>query len=267
MRIAVLVLSVVTIISQVARGADIKATYEFENTFSSNESSPPDAVAIDPVGSSSFSTGTVLGQSKTVWNFVGNALPNTQQAGLTINTTGLITPESYSVDMVLQLTQREGAWRRLMDVRNRQSDSGFYVDPTNNLNIFPISGSSAAWSNNVYHHVVLTDDGAQVAVYLDGISQFTATTTSMNLDDDPTDNPSKLLGFFVDNIAAGGQGEYSSGSVALIRLWDGVLSPEDAQELATNPFVPEPAMIGFAPALLLLLRRRRQRFGSCCVRQ
>ena len=147
-----------------------------------------------------------------------------------------------------------------MDVQNRASDNGFYVDPSNNLDIFPVSGSSAAWTNNVFHHIVLTDDGTTVNTYLDGVSQFSATTTEMNLDFDPTDNPNQLIGFFLDNVAAGGQGEWSAGDVALVRLWDGVLSPTDAQNLANNPFLPEPASLGLllSGATLLLTRRSRK---------
>jgi hypothetical protein len=147
-------------------------------------------------------------------------------------------------------------------VQNRQSDQGFYVDPSNNLDIFPVSGSSAAWTNNIFHHVVLTDNGTTVAVYLDGISQFNTNTSIMNLDFDPTNNPNRLMGFFLDNVVGGGQGEWSAGEVALIRVWDSVLTAEQANELANNPFaVPEPSTFVLVGAgfcgLFLIMRQRR----------
>jgi len=250
---------------RVGLGATAVATYDFNNNFIANEGGAPALSVTDPLGTSAFSTDTVFGSPRTVWNFNGAASPVTDQAGVTLNTTGLVAPESYSVDMVFKFTDRIGAWRRILDVQNRQSDSGLYVDPSNNLDIFPISGSTAAWTNDTYHHLVMTDNGTTVITYLDGISQFTTPTTEMNLDFDPVNNPNKLLGVFLDNVVAGGQGEWSPGSVALVRLWDGVLSAADAQTLATNPFAPittpEPASLSVLGlgAMGLLLRRRTAR--------
>ena len=204
---------------RVAEAATVVATYEFKGTFAADEATPLALVPTDPESLSVFASDTVLGQVRAVWSF-----------------NGLIPPEAYSVDMVCRFTAREGAWRRLIDVQNRQSDAGFYVDPADNLDIYPVSGSSAAWTNNVYHHIVLTNDGSQVAVYLDGVSQFTTATTLLNLDVDPTDNPGLLMGFFLDNVVAGGQGEWSPGSVGLIRVWNGVLTADEAGALAANPF-------------------------------
>jgi hypothetical protein len=236
------------------------ATYEFDHTFAANEAGIPALTPVDPLATSVFTTDTVLGNSRTVWHFNGAATPTSSQAGLTAATSGLINPKSYSVDMVFEFFDRDGAYRRLIDVQNRQSDAGAYVDPSNNLNIFPVSGSSASWTNNVYHHLVLTDDGSNVSMYLDGVSQFTAATPIMNIDADPVDNPNKLMGFFIDNVAAGGQGEWSSGQVGLIRLWDGVLTPQEAQTLATNPFVPEPSAIAVVAFIGIgALSRRRNR--------
>ncbi len=226
-------------IANAAVAATIAATYEFNNNFNADQPGVVAATPVDPLGTSSFQSDVVLGQTRTVWAFNGNALPTSDQAGLTVDTTGLVNPEDYSVDMVFELSDRDGAWRRILDVQNRQSDNGLYVDPSNNLDIFPVSGSTAAWTNNVYHHVVMTNDGTTVNVYLDGISQFTATTSEMNLDN--VNNPGLLLGFFLDNVVGGGQGEFSSGRIALARLWNGVLTPAEAQQLANNPFVPEPS--------------------------
>jgi hypothetical protein len=238
------------------------ATYQFNNNFAANEAGRPALTATDPLGTSQFLTDTVLGSSRTVWAFNGNASPPAQQSGVTTaTTTGLISPQSYSVDMVLELLSNNNAWRRLIDVENRQSDAGFYVNPGNTLAIFPVSGSTAAWTNGVYHHVVLTDNGTSVSAYLDGVSEFTTNTTIMNLDADAVNNPNRLMGFFLDNVAAGGQGEWSNGRVSLIRLWDGVLTPQEAQTLANNPFVPEPsriALVGLIGCGLAAGRARRK---------
>src|SRR5690242_10055736 len=107
--------------AQGVHAATAVATYQFNNSFAADQAGPPAMVAVDPLGTSIFQTDTVLGQSRTVWSFNGNNSPPSQQAGLTVNTTGLIPPQSYSVDMVLEFTQGANAWRRLIDVQNRQS--------------------------------------------------------------------------------------------------------------------------------------------------
>ena len=243
-----------------AFGATAVATYRFDNNFNADQGGVPALTAVDPLGTSSFTTDVVLGVSRQVWAFNGNTTPS-EQSGLTLNTTGLAAPENYSVDMVFEFIDHANDWSRILDVQNRQSDNGFYVNPANNLDIFPASGSSAAWSNNVYHHVVLTNDGTTVNAYLDGISQFAASTSVMNLDN--LNNPSLLMGLFLDNVVGGGQGEYARGRIGLFRLWDGVLSSSEAQALANNPFVPEPSSFVLAALALIPLsyaaRRRARR--------
>src|SRR5664279_2772131 len=75
-----------------------------------------------------------------------------------------------------------------------------------------------------------------VTAYLDGVMQFSAPTDLMNLDGDPVNNPQQLFEIFLDNVAAGGQGEWSTGQVGLLRLWDGVLTPPQAMTLAASPY-------------------------------
>jgi hypothetical protein len=238
-------------------GADLVGTWEFNNNFNADQSGVPALTAVDPEGTSVFQTDTVFGVDRTVWSFNGDDNTPTDQAGLTLNTTGLVNPESYSVNMILEFTQRDGAWRRLLDTQNRQSDNGFYVDPSNDLDVYPVSGSTAGWDNTVYHDVVLTVDGTTVNAYLDGVSQLSTTTSEMDLDFDPASNPDQLLGFFLDNVVAGGQGEWSPGNIALAQLYDGVLSADDAQALATHPF-PEPGAALVLLALPVCCGRRRR---------
>lgn len=230
--------SLIVAVAVTANAADPVATYQFQGNFNADETAVPALTPVDPQGASTFTVDTALGQPRTVWSFSGAGSPADQQAGLTVSTTRLLSPQAYSVDFVAKLNDRQGGYRRLIDVQNRQSDNGFYVDPSNNLDVYPASGTTAAWTNGVYHHVVVTTDGATVNAYLDGVSQFVSTTNLLNLDLDPKNNPAQLIGFFLDNVAGGGQGEWSSGSVALIRLWDGVLTPSEAQALASNPFLP-----------------------------
>lgn len=232
------------------------ATYRFNNNFEADEVGVPAIVATTSLSTSAFIPDVVFGQPRQVWSFDGNALPPNQQAGLTLDTTDLVVPNQYSIELVFLFSQRQGQWRRIIDVENRQSDNGFYVNPANNLDVYPVSSSTAVWTNNVYHHVVLTNDGSTVNTYLDGGAGFATTTGLLNLNN--ANNPGYLMHFFLDNVAGGGEGEFSDGRVALVRLWGGVLTAGEVKQLSENPFVPEPsAAMVLLPAIVAAVVRRR----------
>lgn len=260
---------VLTAIPVTAQAAAIPvASYFFNNNLNAEEPGVTPLTPVDPLGANTFSSANVFGNTRTVYNFVGNNLPTNQQAGLSLNTTGLLTSNNqYSVETIFQFTERPNTYRRILDVQNRQSDNGFYVDPANNLEIFP-GGSGTNFTNNVFHQVVFTKDSTDVTnVYLDGAFSFSVTSNVLDIN-----NPSNLINFFLDNTVGGGQGEYSSGQIASARLYNQVLSAADVTNLFNNPFVvpnptpvPEPAdsvgllSLGFLGAVSTLLRKLKQK--------
>lgn len=211
------------------------ATYLFNDTFSAWEPSAPALVPVNPLGLSAFEDALVLGATRRVYRFDGNSYPVTEQAGLSLATTGLVLPGTYSVELVFAFTERNGSWRRIIDVQNRTSDNGFYVEPGDRLQIYEngvLSNGETIFTTNQFHHVVLTNDSSGIRAYLDGVREFaTPPTTVMQIN-----NPEAVMNFFLDNVTGGGQGEFADGKVALVRVYDAILSDGDVAALAQNPF-------------------------------
>jgi hypothetical protein len=95
-----------------------------------------------------------------------------------------------------------------------------------------------------------------VTGYFSGVQQFSETSTSLDI-------ATNTLGFFLDNVVGGGQGEWSSGNVALIKVFNTALTPEEVAAETADPFLgtttPEPGtwmlvLGGMAGAAIL--RRR-----------
>lgn len=119
----------------------------------------------------------------------------------------------------------------------------------------PIAYAGSALPVDTWSHLVLTYDGAQLEVYVDGVSEGTQPATGL-VETGPTD-------LRIGNSNYAGQG--FAGWVDEVRLFDQALSPGEIVALKDTP-VPEP---GFAAALgaggLLLGglgRWRRRRRGD-----
>ena len=230
-------------VAHVAVAATERATYTFAGTLSALEAGAPALLATDPLEQNGFETTSLYGQERNIYRWAGNA-SSAVQGGLTLDTTNLIPADHYSLSMVFELTDAADNWRRIVDVQDRASDNGLYVHPTNVLNVYPLGDvGTSAWTNDTFHHVVLTNSSTSptstVKVYLDGVLEFTVETDVMQVS-----NSANLMHFFLDNIDGSGPNEYSNGRVAIIRLYEGVLTDSEVSQLATDPFqalpVPEP---------------------------
>jgi hypothetical protein len=223
-------------VTSAAHAATLVASYQFDNSLASSVGGAPALVLTDPTATSGFvSDNNYFGATRTVLHIGGAATPVTQQGGLTFNSAGLLTHDSYSVALSFKFEDRDGAWRRILDVQNRQSDNGFYVDPSNHLDIFPVAGS-VNFTNDTYQNVVLTVGPSgpnNVHAYLQGVGEFTTTTDIMDIAN--ADNPNALINLFLDNVIAGGQGEWSAADIAVANFYDGILSADDVVAFNSNP--------------------------------
>lgn len=227
------------------------ATYTFNNNLSAQQGGVVSLSAVDPLGTSNFTTAVVFGNTRNVYHFNGSNSPASNQGGLQLDTTGLIGTNNYSVEIVFSLDDRNNAWRRVMDTLDRGSDNGLYIDPSNHLAVFPAGGTSDTFTPSTFFDIFVTVDSSNNIVgYFSGVQQFSLTATDLDIQ-------TNFLNFFLDNTAGGGQGEWSQGNVALIKVFNSALSAGEVARETEDPFVgtttPEPAswllMLGGAACL------------------
>ena len=239
-----------------ARAANLMATYEFSNSFAASQPGMAAVQPVDPLGQNQFRAETVFGQPDTVYRFQGDASPATNQGGLLLNTAGMIPVNDYSIEMVISMDQTS-SWRRILGVSDRTVDTGFYVY-NGHLQVYPDTGVGPnPFNAGTWHHIILSvAPSGTIRGYIDGLTDLTSTASVMNIT-----SPTGTLDFFLDNAAGGPTpNEYSSGSIARLRVYQGALTENEALSLFNNAQVPEPgsaALLGLGSALLLRRRRRR----------
>jgi hypothetical protein len=240
-----------------AGAATLVANYSFNNTLAPDFGTAPALVSVDPLGLNGFESAVVNGQTRQVFRFSGDGSAPQLNAGLSLDATGLVAYDNYSVELTFEFLDAAafgGGWRRIVDTQNRQSDNGFYVAPGDVLQVYPVVSGTTVFTTPGFHSVVLSNfvvNGTrEVKAYLDGNLELVSSTDQLNLDN--PNNPGHLLHFFVDNLAGPAQQEFANGRIASLSLYDGIFVP---------PPVPEPLsaalLLAGLPFLGLALRRRR----------
>jgi hypothetical protein len=234
--------------SGAASAAALVASYNFNNNLSANEAGVASLTSIDPGRVNGFETAMVNGVSQRVFRWGGSGSSAANQGGLALSATGLVAYDNYSIEMVFQFdgdAQFGGGWRRIVDTQNRQSDNGFYVNPDNFLQVYPVATGTTEFTNMTFRSVVMTNfvvNGVrEVKAYLDGKLELQSDTDQLNLSN--LNNPDHLLHFFADNLAGPAQQEWASGRIASLKLYNGVVVPVTT--------VPEPGSLALALAALL----------------
>lgn len=212
-----------------AQTASLVGTYTFQNSLNANQGGVAALVASNPRSANAFVTDTVLGQSRTVYE-MSSAQPN-QNAGLSLNTTGLVNPNAYSVEMLFAFTDQPNTWRRVFDNQNRTSDRGLYINPTNQFEFSRLQRGTASVPGGQYVHMILTVANNFARLYVNGALDINLNTNSMNLD-----SPSRVAHFFLDNLEDTSRTDFASARIALLRMYTNALTEGEVRTIAANPF-------------------------------
>lgn len=173
---------------------------------------------------------------------VGGQLRGTQFRFLSnegLGVTGGVQPAGYSIEMRFMPYEVSG-WRRLIDFKNRSSDTGLYIDDgrigfvSTDVHL----GADVLFRSGVMVDLLLTRDASTnlVSVYVDGVLalQHDDSVGTAVFDTDPGGQTQAW--FFVDDLSV--PNEATAGRLEHVRSFDRVLSVADALRLAKGKRPP-----------------------------
>ena len=153
--------------------------------------------------------------------------------GLTLSN-ALTNPAEYSILLDFSFSILNG-YRRILDFKNRASDTGLYNLATA-VNFYNVASGGAVFAPDTPARLVITRDAATglVTAYVNGLTQISFIDGS-NLA--VFDAGNAIMHFFIDDLAA--PNEASAGRVSEIAIYDTALPAADVAVLG-GPIVPEP---------------------------
>jgi hypothetical protein len=249
--------------------ATLAADYQVQNTYASSVGTiGPLAVVGESYDVSFTNNVDVDGNTQTVLTteINGEGTPDVG-GGVQAQTAGFIASDNYSIVLLADFSlQPDLLATKVFDFQNLSSDDGLYINDATGLLYFNgVTGATGGTPavSGTYTQIVLTRDSStgEVSVYQDGSPAFAFDDSSDEavLADSVSPSSNAYLTVFKDDGTGVGSSlldETTVGDIARLRLYDGVLTPD--QVAALDTVVPEP--LSLSSMLLgagILLRRRR----------
>lgn len=191
--------------------AAVVADYRFDDNLNSSVGLVPALTEVG-AGTPTYATETVNGTIDRVRVFPAGS-------GLSLPTTGLVSPERYTFEITFRLTEAS-TWERVFDASNATTDNGVYVK-NNKLDYYDNHtggdhfGSSGFAADTFYTVAISRSASGLVTIYQDGTPQISYNDASNTGVLKSPDLPARF--FIDDNVISG---ENSPGAVARIRVYD-----------------------------------------------
>ena len=149
--------------------------------------------------------------------------------------------DEYTIGVKFSFNNTSGRWRKIIDYKNSNSDTGFYFYNEGHLQFYP-SGiiSKKAISNNEVVNFIIVRSKTEFAVYLvkdDGSisKEFSLTDSTTLLNSIPYKEGGKtLLGFFFDDTITSSEAT-NGGKIYSLTVYDKELDPNKVLEKLNKP--------------------------------
>lgn len=207
-----------------AEAATLRAEYRFQGDLSSEIAGAPDLANIG--SGNRFASERINGIG------LRQVLRFPEGNGLSLATTGLVSPTNNSVVVVFRLASTQG-YRRILDFAGGVSDAGLY-NLDGRVAIYGAhSTSKDVVLNNSFAEIALTNAAVaggseQVTAYLNGTEVAAGKAAS------GFDLGSGQLRFFRDNTRGAFPGEESRGAVSCVLVYDGTLTADEVSQIADD---------------------------------
>ena len=149
--------------------------------------------------------------------------------------------DEYTIGVKFSFNNTSGRWRKIIDYKNSNSDTGFYFYNEGHLQFYP-SGiiSKKAISNNEVVNFIIVRSKTEFAVYLvkdDGSisKEFSLTDSTTLLNSIPYKEGGKtLLGFFFDDTITSSEAT-NGGKIYSLTVYDKEIDPNKVLEKLNKP--------------------------------